>query len=85
MCPLAVAGLGSGYLSINVLDKFGHPSKKPFLVALRSLDILGLHKEWWANLTLFAHVEMEWATFAVCYTILGFTGFAICKDGLWVA
>ena len=50
---------GIEILEFNVSDKFGHPFKKPVLVAFRGLDILGLHKDWWANSTLFACVKME--------------------------
>ena len=52
----------------------GHPFKKPFRVAFRSVDILGLHKDWCANFTLLAPVEMEWAKLVVCCTALGRTG-----------
>ena len=62
--PLAVAGLGLRYFSISSSEMLGHPFKKPFLVALRSLDIFGLHNDWWANFTLFARVEMEWTKLA---------------------
>ena len=61
MCPLALAGLGFKYLRISYWEMLGHPFRKPFCVALRSLDILGLHSDWCANLTLLALVEMEWA------------------------
>ena len=65
ICPLAVAGLGLRYLSISSSDMLGHPFKKPRRVALRSVEILGLHNDWWANLTLLALVETEWAKLAV--------------------
>jgi hypothetical protein len=74
MCPLAVAGLGLRYLRISVLDMLGHPFKKPFCVAFRSVDILGLHKDWCAHFTLLARVEMEWEKLGVCCTALGRTG-----------
>ena len=64
ICPLAVAGLGLRYLSISSSDMLGHPFKKPRRVALRSVEILGLHNDWWANLTLLARVEIEWAKLA---------------------
>ena len=38
------------------------------------MDILGLHKDWCANFTLLARVEMEWAKLVVCCTALGRTG-----------
>ena len=59
MCPLAVAGLGLRYFRISVSDMLGHPFRNPFRVALRSLDIVGLHRAWCANFTLFARVDME--------------------------
>ena len=70
MCPLAVAGLGLRYLRISVLDMLGHPFRKPLGVALRSMDIFGLHNDWRANVTLLARVEMECAKFVVCCTVL---------------
>ena len=60
MWPLAVAGLGFRYLRMSFSEMLGHPFRKPFCVALRSMDILGLHSDWCANLTLLALVEMEW-------------------------
>ena len=59
MCPFAVAGLGLIYFSISFSEMFGHPLKKPFCVALRSVDIFGLHRDWCANFSLFACVEIE--------------------------
>ena len=69
MWPFAVAGLGLRYLSISFLEMFGHPLRKLFWVALRSVDILGLHSNWCENFTFFARVEMEWANCAVCWTV----------------
>ena len=66
MCPLAVAGLGFRYLRISVSDMLGHPLRNPFRVALRSVDIVGLHRDWCANFTLFARVEIECANVATC-------------------
>ena len=45
---------------------FGHPFRNPFRVALRSLDIVGLHRDWCANFTLIARVDIEWANVATC-------------------
>ena len=82
MWPLAVAGLGLRYLSISSTEMLGHPFKKPFLVALSSLDILGLHNDWWANLTLSARVEMEWTKLAAsCAVGVGSTRLFIFGDG----
>ena len=66
MWPLAVAGLGFKYFRMSVSDILGHPLRKPFRVALSSLDIAGLHSDWCANLTLFARVDIEWANVATC-------------------
>ena len=66
MCPFAVAGLGLRYLRINSSLIFGHPLRNPLRVALINLEIFGLHKDWWENLTLFARVNMEWAKAATC-------------------
>jgi len=59
MWPLAVAGLGFRYLRISFSEMLGHPLRKPVCVALRSMDIFGLHGDWCANFTLFARVEIE--------------------------
>ena len=68
MWPLAKAGLGFRYLRMSFSVILGHPLRKPFCVALRSLDILGLHSDWCANLTFLALVKMEWAKTAICLT-----------------
>jgi len=59
MCPFAVAALGFRYLSINFSVMFGHPLRKPRRTALRSVEILGLHRDWWANLTALTRVRTE--------------------------
>ena len=69
MWPLAVAGLGFKYLRMSFSEMLGHPFRKPFRVALRSLDIFGLHSDWCANFTLLALVAMEWAKTATCLTV----------------
>ena len=78
MCPFAVAGLGFRYLRISFSEMLGHPFRKPFRVAFRSWDILELHTDWCANLTLFAYVEMEWAKTATCLTVSGWDGSISC-------
>jgi hypothetical protein len=55
ICPLAVAGLGSSYFTMSFLVKLGHP----LLVAFNRVDILGLHKDWCANLMAFAQIHIE--------------------------
>jgi hypothetical protein len=41
MCPLVDAGLGLRYLVTTATVRFGHPLRKPCLMALRSADIMG--------------------------------------------
>jgi len=45
MWPLAVAGFGFRYLRMSFSEMLGRPFRKPFCVALRSVDILGLHSD----------------------------------------
>ncbi len=59
MCPLAVPGLAFSYLVMSFLVILGHPLRKPFCVAFNNVDILGLHKDWCANLTALARVHTE--------------------------
>ena len=60
ICPLAVAGLGLRYLSINFSLRLGHPTRNPFRTAFNNVEILGLHKDWCVNFTAFARVRTEW-------------------------
>ncbi len=69
ICPLAVAGLALRYLDTRLTLKFGHPLRKPLLMALRRVDIFGLHSDWWANFKALARVQSEWANTA---TAMGF-------------
>ncbi len=64
MCPFVVAGLAFKYLRINDSVMLGHPLRNPSLTALRRVDILGLHKDWCANLTALARVRTECANVA---------------------
>ena len=82
MWPFAVTGLGLRYFSIRFLEMLGHFFRKPFCVALRSVEIFGLHRDWWANFTLFACVEMEWAKTAVCLTVSDWDGTVVCDSVL---
>jgi hypothetical protein len=59
MWPFAVAGLGLRYLRINRSDKLGHPLRNPRWTALRRVEILGLHWDWWVNFTALARVFTE--------------------------
>ena len=60
MWPFAVAGLGLRYFKMSFSLKFGHPLRNPFRTAFRSVEILGLQSDWWANLTPLARVLTEW-------------------------
>ncbi len=70
MCPFAVAGLGCKYFNTNFLLMLGHPHMNPHQIALRSVEMCGLPKDWWANLTVITLVLMEWVKDAM----LGFSG-----------
>ncbi len=65
MCPLAVAGLGLRYFRINFLLMFGHSIRNPCRVALRSVEMFGLHNDWCANSTAFACICTECANVAI--------------------
>ncbi len=54
-----MAKLGLRYLSINVSDKLGHPLRNPRRTALRRVEILGLQRDWCANLMALAQVCTE--------------------------
>ncbi len=43
MWPLAVVGLGLRYLVTPAELRFGHPFKKPHLIALSKVEMRGLH------------------------------------------
>ncbi len=43
--PFAVAGLGLRYLFISLTLMYGHPLRNPRLVALRRVEIFGLHND----------------------------------------
>jgi hypothetical protein len=45
MWTLAVAGLGLRYLVTQATLRFGHPFKKPCLIALSKVEMWGLHKD----------------------------------------
>ena len=60
MWPFAVAGLGFRYFRMSFSFMLGHPRRNPRRTALRSVEILGLHNDWWANLTPLPRVRTEW-------------------------
>ena len=70
---------------------YGHPLRKPFLVALSNLDIFGLHSAWWANRTFKALCLMECANDTECARdVSWWTGgvtlcSVYCVDGFWMA
>jgi hypothetical protein len=47
------------YLRRNVSERLGHPLRNPLRTAFRSIEILELHRDWWANLTALALVCTE--------------------------
>ncbi len=56
---------GDGGAQIEILDNhfsnmLGQSRTNPWHVALRNVDILGLHKNWCANMTELALVLMKW-------------------------
>ena len=53
MCPFAVTVYGGRYLVMRASGMFGQPLRNPVRVALRRVDMGGLHMDWYANLTLF--------------------------------
>jgi hypothetical protein len=59
MWPFAVVGLALRYLRINFSIIFGHPFKNPLRAAFRRIEILGLHRDWCANLMALARVHTE--------------------------
>jgi hypothetical protein len=69
--PFAVAGLGLRYLLISLTLMYGHPLRNPRLVALRRVEIFGLHNNWCANLTLLAHFRIECKKAAPSYISWG--------------
>ncbi len=79
--PLAVAGIGFKYLRISFSEMLGHPLRKPLRVAFRSLDIVGLHNAWCANLTLFALVEMECAKTEISLPVCVGVALRVCVGG----
>ncbi len=80
MCPLAVARLGLRYFVMLVAVRFGHPLRYPQQIAFKSVEILGLHKDWCANqmlLALFCTVCMKKAFFVgLCAWVLVQSGAA---------
>ena len=54
-----MAGLGLRYLRIKFSDMLGRPRTNPWRIAFRSVDILGLHNDWCANMTELARVLIE--------------------------
>ena len=62
--PFAVAGHGLRYFVTNVLLRFRHPLRKPFLNAFMSEDSLGLPTGWCVNFAALARILMEWANAA---------------------
>ena len=59
MWPFAVAVLGFRYFRMHVSFILGHPLRNPCRTALRSEEILGLHRDWCENLTALARVRTK--------------------------
>ncbi len=70
MCPFAMAGLGFEYFNTKFSLMLGHPRMNPRQIALRSVEMHRSPNDWWANLTAFTLVLMEWVNNAM----LGFSG-----------
>ncbi len=64
-CPFAVAGLRFEYFNTNFLLMLGHPWMNQHQISLRSVELCGLPNDWWANLTVFTLVLMEWVNDAM--------------------
>ncbi len=64
MWPLAIAELGLRYLRSNFSERLWHPLRNPLRTAFKRVKILGLHREWWANLTALVQVCTECAKVA---------------------
>ncbi len=62
--PFAFVGVGFKYFVTYALLMFGHPLRKPFFNAFIRVEIFGLHRDWWANVTALARVLMEWVNVA---------------------
>ncbi len=60
MWPFTVSVLALRYFRINFSIIFRHPFKNPLWTAFRRVEILGLHRDWWANLMALAHVCTEY-------------------------
>jgi hypothetical protein len=72
--PFAIAGLELRYLLISLTLMYGHPLRNPCLVALRRVEIFGLHNNWCANLTLLARVLIKCKKAAPSYISWGGCG-----------
>jgi hypothetical protein len=59
LCPFVVAGLGFEYFVTNFSLRLGHPLRKSCWIAFMREEILGLHNDWCANLTVLARVCTE--------------------------
>jgi hypothetical protein len=52
--PLAIAELGLRYLRSNFSETLGQSMRNLLWTAFRSVKILGLHRDWWADLKALA-------------------------------
>jgi hypothetical protein len=64
--PFAVAGLGFKFFEMPFAVRLGHPLRYPLLIAFRSVEMRGLHNDWWANQMLFALFLIVRVKNAIC-------------------
>jgi hypothetical protein len=88
MWPLAVAGLGLRYFATLMAVRLGNPLRYPQQMAFKSIEILGLHKDWCANqmlLALFRMVCVNNATLGgLCTWVLAKSGAANRVMAVWL-
>ncbi len=66
ICPFAVAGLGLRYFETPLAVRFGHPLRYPPWIALRRVEMHGLHRDWWAKWMLLDLFHRECVKKAIC-------------------
>ncbi len=80
MCPLVVAGVGLRYFVTLLTIRVGHHLRYPRWMVFKSVEILGLHKDWCANqmlLALFCTVCVKKELFVgLCAWVLAQSGAA---------
>ncbi len=88
MWPLAVAGLGLRYFATPMAVRLVHPLRYLQQMVFKSVEILGLQKDWcenWMLLALFCTVCMQNAMFwELCAWVLAQSGVANRVMALWL-